>query len=135
MRPREVFLSHSNRDKAFARKLCSAFGQHRIGFWFAPYQVVGSQRWHDEIGQALKRCDWFLLVLSPASVASKWVKHELLFALSEDRYEDRIVPVLYKSCRFKRLSWTLSQFQYVDFRKSFEAGHRDLCRVWGIRPS
>jgi hypothetical protein len=39
--------------------------------------IRGAQQWHDEIGTALKRCDWFLLVLSPQSVRSMWVKHEL----------------------------------------------------------
>lgn len=133
MRPREVFLSHASKDRAFARKLCAAFRAHKIKFWFAPYRIVGSQRWHDEIGKALNRCDWFLLVLSPAAVRSKWVKHELLFALGEDRYEDRIVPVVYKSCQFKRLSWTLAQIQYVDFREDFQEGCREIRRVWGLR--
>ncbi len=133
MRPREVFLSHSHQDKVFARELHSAFRGRGINFWFAPYRIVGSQRWHDEIGRALQRCDWFLIVLTPSAVRSKWVKHELLFALNEERYEDRIVPVLRKDCRFKELSWTLGQIQFVDFRRDFEEGCRELCRAWSIR--
>src|SRR3990172_9371462 len=103
MRPGEVFLSHSHVDRAFARRFCAALATHGVRCWYAPYRIVGSQRWHDEIGRALTRCDWFVLLLSPAAVASRWVKRELLFALSEDRFEDRIVPVLVKNCRPKRL--------------------------------
>lgn len=36
--------------------------------------IGGAQEWHDEIGAALDRCDWFPVVLSPQSVASRWVK-------------------------------------------------------------
>lgn len=126
MRPREVFVSHSHVDRVFARRLCAALQEHGIKTWFAPQRIVGSQRWHDEIGRALGRCDWFILVLSPSAVASKWVKHELLFTLNEDRYEDRIVPLLLRNCRFKKLSWTLAQLQRVDFRHGFETGMSDL---------
>jgi hypothetical protein len=60
--------------------------------------IQGAQQWHDQIGTALRRCDWFLLVLSPQSVQSRWVKHELIYALQENRYRERIIPVLYKTC-------------------------------------
>lgn len=71
-RPREVFLSHAHQDSALARKIQRALRRDRIKFWFAPHRIVGSQRWHDEIGKALRRCDWFLLLLSPNAVRSKW---------------------------------------------------------------
>jgi hypothetical protein len=131
-RPREVFLSHAHEDGALARKIQRALRRDRIKFWFAPHGIIGSQRWHDEIGKALRRCDWFLLLLSPNAVRSKWVKHELLFALSSDHYENRIVPVLHRNCQFAKLSWTLEQIQRVDFRTDFAAGLEDLRRVWGL---
>ena len=61
-----------------------------------------------------------------------WVKNELLFALNQRRYRDRIAPVLYKNCKYEKLSWTLSSFQIVDFTESVEAGYRELLRVWEV---
>jgi hypothetical protein len=61
-----------------------------------------------------------------------WVKNELLFALNQRRYRDRIAPVLYKKCKYEKLSWTLSSFQIVDFTESIEAGYRELLRVWEV---
>lgn len=83
-------------------------------------------------GQLLYRCDWFTVILSPQSVASTWVKHELLFALNHNRYKDKIVPVLYQACDYESLSWTLSGFQMIDFTKGFTSGARELLRVWGL---
>jgi hypothetical protein len=94
--------------------------------------IAGAQQWHDEIGGALERCDWLLLVLSPNSVNSKWVKHELLFALNDARYEQRIIPCILKKCDINKLSWTLSSCQFVDFSKDFERGMRALLKVWSI---
>lgn len=63
---------------------------------------------------------------------SRWVKHELLFALEEPRYEGRIVPVLHRPCDPIELSWTLKALQRVDFTKDFSQGCRELLRIWGI---
>jgi TIR domain len=80
----------------------------------------------------LARCDFFVLVLSPAAVRSIWVKRELLYALNDRRYEERIVPILYRACDYSRLSWTLGGLQMVDFRARYKGGCIDLLRIWGI---
>jgi len=33
--------------------------------------IVAAKQWHDEIGNALSRCDWFIVVLTPDSVRSQ----------------------------------------------------------------
>ena len=79
--PNEVFLSHSNRDRPFVRKLVDVLRRRGIPVWYSETNIQGAQQWHDEIGAALRRCDWFVLVLSPHAVESKWVKRELLYSL------------------------------------------------------
>jgi len=93
---------------------------------------MGAQQWHDEIGAALQRCDWFAVVLSPQSVESMWVKRELLKALEQRRFENRIIPILFQPCDYEQLSWTLSFFQMIDFTGQFADGMRELLRVWAI---
>ena len=66
------------------------------------------------------------------SVASMWVKRELIFALQQNRFENRIVPLLWQACDFDRLSWVLPSFQIIDFQRTFEDGCRDLLRLWGL---
>ena len=94
---------------------------------------MAAQQWHDEIGAALARCTWFVVVLSPASVASLWVKREVLHALNDPQYHEHIIPVLYRPCNWSALSWTLNQIQRIDFCKSFHEGCRALLAVWGRR--
>ena len=132
MKPPEVFLSHSSRDRAFASRLAAVLGRHGLKVFYSRKSIRGAQQWHDEIGQALARCNWFLLVLSPAAVGSEWVKRELVYALQSKRYRRHIAPLLLKPCRIDRLSWTLSGFQRVDFRQSFHAGCGELLALWSI---
>lgn len=130
--PNEVFLSHSSFDRHFATEVAAILHRHGIPIWFSERNIVGAQQWHDEIGAALRRCDWLVVLLSPNSVESIWVKREVLFALDDRRYAERIVPVLYQPCDYDQLSWTLSLFQIVDFTHGFENGWRKLLQVWGV---
>ncbi|MGH9941006.1 MAG: toll/interleukin-1 receptor domain-containing protein [Pyrinomonadaceae bacterium] len=132
MPPTEVFLSHSSADRTFANGLVRVLRRHGIAVWYSRTNIVGAQQWHDEIGAALARCNRFIVVLSPDSVRSEWVKHELLFALNSRRYKGRIVPLLYRPCHHHKLSWTLSSFQFVDFTRRAADGYRELLRIWGI---
>jgi len=131
--PDEVFLSHSGKNAAFANRLRGVLAAHGVKSFFSRKNIRGAQEWHDEIGAALKRCDWFLVVLSPQSVRSLWVKHELIYALQESRYRQRIIPVYYKTCDVDMLSWTLAAFQRIDFRKDFHEGCRQLLAIWGLQ--
>ncbi len=94
--PNEVFLTHSSLDREFVAELASVLRHHGVPVWYSQTNILGAQQWHDEIGTALRRCDWFLLVLTPNSVESMWVKRELLFALQQNRFADKIVPLLYR---------------------------------------
>jgi len=129
--PTEIFLSHSSTDHQFATRIGEVLQEHGLPYWYSQRDIVGAQQWHDEIGKALARCDWFLLILSPASAASKWVRRELFYALREDPYEGRIVVIDYQPTDAKLLSWTLPDLQWVNFQQDFEGGCRDLLRIWG----
>ena len=63
---------------------------------------------------------------------SMWVKRELLFALQQDRFENRIIPILLQPCKFDQLSWVLPSFQIIDFEKPLDEGFRDLLKIWGL---
>ena len=132
-RPKEIFLSHSSQDRLFVRRLTRVLKENHIRYWYSATHIRGARQWHDEIGKALSRCDWFVVVLTPASVKSTWVKRELLFVLNESRYNERIVPLLRKPCRHSELSWTLSEYQFVDFTSDFDAGCTQMLRIWGIQ--
>jgi hypothetical protein len=131
-RPGEVFLSHASANRAFARKAVRILRRHGLPVWYSETNLAGAQQWHDEIGQALRRCDWFLVVLSPQAVVSPWVKRELVFALNDRRYDDRIVPLYYKTCDYTALSWVLDSIQRIEFRRRHGDGFRELLRIWGI---
>jgi len=93
MPPKEVFLSHSSSDSVITDRLAATLRNHGVPVWYSATNIVGAQQWHDEIGKALKRCDWFIILLSNDSIASQWVKWELAYALNHGQYRESILPV------------------------------------------
>lgn len=132
MAPKEVFLSHSSRNRAKARKLAEILRNHGIPVWYSETNINGAQDWHQEIGKALKRCDWFIVLLSRYSVNSIWVRRELLYALNHKQYENRILPVFIGNCDPEELSWTIGMFQTIDMRAYNAASYQNLLHTWGM---
>ena len=129
--PTEVFLSHSKQDRAEAQRLVRVLSKHGVPVFFSPRNIVGAQQWQNEILGALRRCDWFMVLLSPGAIDSMWVKREVAFALQDPRYEDKIIPLKYRDCDLKSLQW-LTLFQMINFGGDFGGGCLSLLRIWGI---
>jgi hypothetical protein len=130
--PNELFLSHAHQDREFASSLAEVIRHHGVPVWYSQTNILGAQQWLDEIGAALQRCDWFAVILSPQSVQSMWVRRELSYALLENRFENRIVPISYQVSDYSALSWILPQFQMLDFTGTLEEGYVNLFRIWGL---
>ena len=74
-----------------------------------------------------------MVLLTPHAAKSMWVKRELCYALIERRYEKRIIPLLFKNCDIRALSWTLPQYQIIDFTADYWQACDALLRVWKKR--
>jgi len=131
MTPKEVFLSHSSKNKKITEKIAETLRNHNIPVWYSETNIKGAQQWHDEIGKALRRCDWFIILLSDESISSKWVKMELGYALNHSQYDNHILPVTLTDCDYESLSWTLGVFQMADLSNNIEDGYRDVLGAWG----
>ena len=129
--PACVFLSHSTKDAAILKKVATALRNSGVKVWYSEKHIKGATQWHDEIGKALKTCDWLCVLLTPHSVESKWVKREVHYALRSDRYEDRLVPLIVKKCDVDKLSWVLSGLQTITLSRRWKKGMRELLALWG----
>lgn len=132
MPPKEAFLSHSSQDREITERVAATLRNHGIPVWYSATNIRGAQQWQDEIGKALKRCDFFIVLLSNQSIASEWVKRELAYALNHGQYTENILPVLLEPCDFESLSWTLGAFEMVNLTGDFAEGCRNMLNTWGF---
>jgi len=74
-----IFISYSRKDQDYVNRLVQALEKHELPWWLDNKIDYGDQ-WTREIEENLKKCQIFLLVMSPRSVESEWVQRELTFA-------------------------------------------------------
>jgi uncharacterized protein YjbI with pentapeptide repeats len=89
------FISYSCKDEEFARRVHGRMRDAHLRVWFAPEDVKGGQKLHEQIDTAIRFYDKLLIVLSEASLRSEWVMTELRKARKAERQtgERKLFPV------------------------------------------
>ena len=83
------FISYSHTNKAFAKKLWSDLQESGISCGYAPEDMKGGRKVHEQIGDAIGRQDKLLLVLSEDSMNSDWIAYEIKKARKREKAEGR----------------------------------------------
>lgn len=101
------FISHFTQDEEFADQLYADLKQNGVGCWFAPHDIQGGKRIHEQIEDAIRDFDRFLLILSDASMCSPWVTTEIANALDKERQAQGRVLFPIRLISFERIQeWT-----------------------------
>ena len=85
------FISYSTKDQEFADRLFADLQTRGVRCWFAPHHISGGKKLHEQIDEAIRLHERLLLILSPASMESEWVKTEIAKARKRDVREKRRV--------------------------------------------
>jgi hypothetical protein len=116
----QVFLSYSESDKSLARRV--ADGLERAGrdgglkVWFAEREILPGQNWAEKIARALKDSEAMVVLLTPDALSSTQVRREIEYALGEETYSHRVIPVIVgppEQLPSKDIPWILKTFQQV----------------------
>jgi hypothetical protein len=83
------FISYSSADEAFCHRLHERLQNAGLRVWFAPHDIQGGRKLHEQIDQAIRVYDKLLLVLSPHSMQSPWVEFEIHRARKREVAEQR----------------------------------------------
>ena len=129
-RPRNTaFIAYSARDAAFADRLAEDLVANGVGAWLDRWKVRVGDSIGERVRKAIAESDYLLVVLTPNSVASRWVREELDAAHLKELEAKRVfvLPVLYKDCDIPPL---LEGRKYADCRGDrYPQGLQDLLSV------
>jgi tetratricopeptide (TPR) repeat protein len=93
-----LFISHASADDAFVADLRKALEDLRIPVWVDSRSLQPGGKLAPEIEGAIKDAESFLVVLSPATVNSPWVRREIARSLEVERGRKadgyRVIPLL-----------------------------------------
>ncbi len=107
---RYIFVSYSHRDERFVIPLARDLMGRGIRIWLDQREIIAGEDWMQQLEEGLKETDALLVVLSPRSVASKYVMQEVAAAQAAKK---PVFPIMYKTCD---LPPNLSPIHFVDFR-------------------
>jgi hypothetical protein len=77
-----VFISHASRDDAFVRDLRQALEGFNIPVWVDSRNLRGGNALAPAIAEAIAQARHVLVVLSPKTIDSSWVRREIRQALA-----------------------------------------------------
>ena len=121
------FMSYSREDASFQRRVIAGLRERGVHVWVDIENLIpGSPAWEREIERAIRGAAGIIVLLSPDSNNSEWVRREISFA---EQNRKRIFPVLIRGDEHDSIPLRLSSHQRVDLRRSFNAGLDELARA------
>jgi len=96
----KVFISHSSNDKKFVRTLKDCLNENGIETFVDEDQLDIGDNLLAKLEGALDKTSHLVIILSPASISSKWVNYELKKALDNHKtgVTQKIIPIKYREC-------------------------------------
>jgi hypothetical protein len=105
----QVFISYSRNDMDFVQHLAADLKRAGLEVWWDLSDIQGSDVWERRIEEGLNSSQYFIVVLSPSSLESRWVRREYL---SADNKGIKIIPLKLKA--YTDLPLTLRDIQPIN---------------------
>lgn len=114
----DLFLSYSRRNKRFVDRLAADLRENGIDVWIDTIELEVGDLVHATIEQAIKEARYFCIALSPAALASYYVRQvefELAFTrLADEGRDSFILPIIIQKLD-QPLPLRLASRYYLDF--------------------
>ncbi|NOU17231.1 MAG: toll/interleukin-1 receptor domain-containing protein [Bacteroidales bacterium] len=130
MKPNNVFISHSSKDKLFADKLVKDLTKVGVPVWYDKFDIQLGDSIPGKINEGISNSKHFIIILSKNATNSKWVNEELNAALIKqiNLTGTFIIPLLLEDCDVPPL---LSHRAFADFRKDYKIGIDEILKFFG----
>jgi len=121
----KVFISHASSDRTVAENIGKALRAANFHVAVDSWEFQAGDSITTKIREGLSASDFLLVLLSPASVDSRWIRDEITLALSTELRQRAItvVPALIRDCEVPP---TLQNYMRVDLRGDPERGVSSL---------
>lgn len=107
----KVFISYSEADEKWVRPLRSRLAEEGFEVWNSASDIAPGDNWLLKSGKALQTADAMIVLLSPDSAKSDWVRSEIEYALSSPQFRGRVIPLLIKPT--EDVPWILHKLHFI----------------------
>ncbi|MEH2247114.1 toll/interleukin-1 receptor domain-containing protein [Nostoc sp.] len=131
----KVFISHSSKDTKLVKQIVDALRNADFQVW-NDTQIFPGDNWAQLIANELRESDAMVVLLTPNSVDSPYINAEVGYALGEQGYKGRVIPVLAApseqlSQLELKIPWILKKFGmiYISNLEHDEEGLRNITQA------
>jgi hypothetical protein len=117
---KNIFMSYSRRELGFVDDLVGKLEGEGYYVWLDYRVLIPGTPWKGQIDKGLNDADTVLLVVSQASLASKYVALEWQHFLETNK---RVILLIFEAVDLPK---ELEKYEWVDFRSSYKAGLVEL---------
>jgi hypothetical protein len=116
----DLFISHASADLPFVNELVSELEREDVRVWSDKGRIRLGEDFMVSVQQALESSEYFLLVISPAYLASQWANFEMGVALSRSlsQGQGRIIPLYLKRVPNTALPSSIKQLSGLNAQDS-----------------
>ena len=108
----QVFISYAKSDRDWALKLSNYLKESGLEVWIDAANLFPGDNWALETGRALEICDAMVVLVSPEALQSERVRSEWQYALGNERFQGRLIPVLVRPA--VEIPWILKTLQWIE---------------------
>jgi hypothetical protein len=127
----QVFISHSWKDNALARKLTAILEGAGFKVWDTFRNRWPGDNLAEMTVNALKESQAMVVLLTPESLENPWVHSEIEYALGDINYAWRLIPVFVgdpQKLQKDQIPWILEKLQMI-FLPEPENGEEELKQI------
>jgi hypothetical protein len=116
-----VFVSYARGDRSVAEEIVQALTRASISVWVDSWELKAGDSIASRVREGLAASDFLVVLLSPESASSRWVRDEVDLALSTELRQRSItvVPAILRDCE---VSPSLRSFLPIDLRGDRASG-------------
>jgi hypothetical protein len=122
-----IFVSYAHQDQKWAKSLISMLVEKGVDVWDAPSKLAPGDNWPLEVGKALERAEAMIVLVSPAATRSQDVQREIGYALSSERFHDRLIPIIVKPT--EKIPWILAWMKPMKGNDPMQVSDRVMKRL------
>ena len=117
---KKVYLSYDCADQKAARGISAILQSAGFDVWDPEREILPGSNLAASLQHALDTADTMVVLLPPDFSGSKYLRHEVEFALGNERFSGRLVPVLPRETM--DYPWILEELQMIRERSARAAG-------------
>lgn len=121
---KKIFISYASEDAPAANEIAERLDSVGLEVWYDRREIQPGDSFVFKMNEGLEECEYLLLLVSPHSMKSDWVRREWTAALADQHIV--LIPLLIAECAVPAL---ITDILYIDMVENRQEGLDNLTKL------